>query len=462
MLDSQNITSQEIELVLNESVAHLACDDQGIEEEITIAFQESLKEMKALQEGSPGKISSFGHTVLDILGVVGIFLPPLDIVADAFNACWYAYEGRFVLAGLSAVSMVPVAGDVLGKGGKVSIIIAKNLKKVPAAGPFLAKTFTKLGDKALTEAASAIQKLLKAHKTQITGKVVKLIEKHKMFKWVVRKIGSEEMVVKALDRAITKFYGINKDQIPEVMRKELEGEGLTSAPDEDEEVHDDDPDALSPEEEDSVEKSQGPVQSSASIMGGSIVGMKSSAKQKEIIRDLKILAKDAKRAKKIARAKLQKKVELAQDELGLDPDTVSQLRDEPEEERMAIINAEEDPERRKVLRKVLFQEGKLVKTVIDFEELRSKKVDEMFLSQMGGWLKLALNWMFGGATAPIAFRGTERELKSLSNALGGEKNFIETAKRFGLDHPTTYKSKSKLDVAIKGFEKETGLKWPFK
>ena len=56
--------------------------------------------------------------------------------------------------------MVPVAGDVLGKGGKVSIIIAKNLKKVPAAGPFLAKTFTKLGDKALTEAASAIQKLL--------------------------------------------------------------------------------------------------------------------------------------------------------------------------------------------------------------------------------------------------------------------------------------------------------------
>ena len=283
-----------------------------------------------------------------------------------------------------------------------------------------------------------------------------------MFKWVVRKIGSEEMVVKALDRAITKFYGINKDQIPEVMRKELEGEGLTSAPDEDEEVHDDDPDALSPEEEDSVEKSQGPVQSSASIMGGSIVGMKSSAKQKEIIRDLKILAKDAKRAKKIARAKLQKKVELAQDELGLDPHTVSQLRDEPEEERMAIINAEEDPERRKVLRKVLFQEGKLVKTVIDFEELRSKKVDEMFLSQMGGWLKLALNWMFGGATAPIAFRGTERELKSLSNALGGEKNFIETAKRFGLDHPTTYKSKSKLDVAIKGFEKETGLKWPFK
>ena len=39
---------------------------------------------------------------------------------------------------------------------------------------------------------------------------------------------------------------------------------------------------------------------------------------------------------------------------------------------------------------------------------------------------------------------------------------MTSAKKFGLDDPRTYKSKTKLDKAIKDFEKTTGLVWPFK
>jgi len=249
---------------------------------------------------------------------------------------------------------------------------------------------------------------------------------------------------------------MDPDNAPEWLRDEF-GEPSPSAAEPDEP---EDPYALSPEEEDAAEDAAGPVQSSASIMGGSIEGMQSSAKQKQIIRDLKKLGRDSKKA--LAQAELEQKIELAQDELGIDKETLMQFRDESDAEKSAIIHSEDEFEKRQILRKVLFQEEKLVKTVIDFEDLRSEKVDEMFLSQMGGWIKIALNYMFGGPGAPMVFRGKEREVKSLASALGGEKNFIETARRFGLDHPTTYKSKAKLDVAIKGFEKETGLKWPFK
>ena len=450
MLKSSDIILKEIDQTLYESLDMDLDKSEIYEDEILAAFQEALNETTLLNEG---KASDFGHLVLDVVGVAGTLVEPVGITADAINALWYASEGKWVLASLSAVSMVPLVGDVAGKGGKIAIVITKRLNKIPKIGPYLAKIFTKLSDEALIKVTKNLQNILRTHKAQITGRIVKLIEKHGWFKWLAKRFGGEEVVVRALDKAITRFYGMNSEDAPKWLRDEL-GEPKSS------DAEPDDPHALTPDEEASIEKSQGAVQSSASIMGGSIAGMQSSAKQKEIIRDLKKIGRDAKQA--LAQAEMEKKIEIAQDELALDPHTLMQLRDEPDVEKSAIINAEDDPARRKALRKVLFQEEKLVKTVIDFEELRSKKVDEMFLSEMGGWFKLALNWMFGGAAAPIAFRGTERELKSLSSALGGEKNFIETAKRFGLDHPTTYKSKSKLDIAIKGFEKETGLQWPFK
>ena len=48
------------------------------------------------------------------------------------------------------------------------------------------------------------------------------------------------------------------------------------------------------------------------------------------------------------------------------------------------------------------------------------------------------------------------------NALGSEARYIKSARDYGLNNPKTFKNKNKLTKAVKGFEKATGLKWPFK
>ncbi|PSN13170.1 hypothetical protein C7293_17100 [filamentous cyanobacterium CCT1] len=51
--------------------------------------------------------SDIGHTVLDIAG----FIPVVGAIADLANAAWYAAEGDYFNAGLSAVSAIPGIGD---------------------------------------------------------------------------------------------------------------------------------------------------------------------------------------------------------------------------------------------------------------------------------------------------------------------------------------------------------------
>ena len=104
----------------------------------------------------------------------------------------------------------------------------------------------------------------------------------------------------------------------------------------------------------------------------------------------------------------------------------------------------------------------LVEIVIDFEELKKQELNESFLAMFGGWVEQILGSIFTGRSLPLAVKGSSRDVKSFAKALGGEKDYIEAARKYGLDHPTTYKNKAKLNNAIKGFEKDTGLKWPFK
>ena len=110
----------------------------------------------------------------------------------------------------------------------------------------------------------------------------------------------------------------------------------------------------------------------------------------------------------------------------------------------------------------LIKEDKLTTITLDFNKLKKQKLDESFLAMFGGWVEQILGSMFGGRSLPLAVKGSQRDVQSFARALGGEKSYLEAVKRYGLDHPTTYKNRSKLDNAIKGFERETGLKWPFK
>ena len=108
-------------------------------------------------------------------------------------------------------------------------------------------------------------------------------------------------------------------------------------------------------------------------------------------------------------------------------------------------------------------EGQLIGITIDFSEIRRKQkhLDESFLVMFGAWVKWLLEKMFGGGSIPGTIKGSKSEVESFARAMGSEKRYIETAKRYGLDHPTTYKNKAKLSSATKSFERETGIKWPF-
>ena len=110
------------------------------------------------------------------------------------------------------------------------------------------------------------------------------------------------------------------------------------------------------------------------------------------------------------------------------------------------------------------KEDKLEEVVIDFQEMRSQELNESFYMALGASIRLAIDSIFGYGFFPakLKVKGTEREAKAVVNALKSEAKYVKAAKDYGLTNPRTFKSKNKLTNAIKGFERVTGLKWPFK
>jgi hypothetical protein len=66
-------------------------------------------------------LSDAGHFALDTAGIV----PFIGETADLTNAIWYSKQGQYLNAAFSLMSMIPEAGDLLGKGGKVATWILK-------------------------------------------------------------------------------------------------------------------------------------------------------------------------------------------------------------------------------------------------------------------------------------------------------------------------------------------------
>lgn len=113
----------------------------------------------------------------------------------------------------------------------------------------------------------------------------------------------------------------------------------------------------------------------------------------------------------------------------------------------------------------LLNEEEIVSIHIDLEELKKNELNESFLAMFGSSIKLILDRMFGGrvgSPAGWAISGSRGDINSFARTVGREKKYIESSKKYGLDNPKTFQDKRKLDKAIKGFEKDTGLKWPFK
>jgi hypothetical protein len=109
------------------------------------------------------------------------------------------------------------------------------------------------------------------------------------------------------------------------------------------------------------------------------------------------------------------------------------------------------------------ESGDLTPIVIDFDQLKSGKIEEFnVLQMMGSGIKMLLRQMFGGSSIPVTVRGSQSDVKSFARALGGEKRYMQAYKKYGLNDPRTYKSRFKLNKSVRDFERKTNLKWPFK
>tara|TARA_R100001510_G_C7641086_1_gene198705 strand:+ start:1012 stop:1353 length:342 start_codon:yes stop_codon:yes gene_type:complete len=105
----------------------------------------------------------------------------------------------------------------------------------------------------------------------------------------------------------------------------------------------------------------------------------------------------------------------------------------------------------------------LTPVILDLEELKNGKLEEFnVLGQMGSAIKLIMQQMFGGAAIPVTVRGNRGDVKSFARTIGREKRYMDAYRKYGLNDPRTYKSRFKLNKAVRDFERRTRLKWPFK
>jgi RHS repeat-associated protein len=68
------------------------------------------------------------HDVLDVLG----FIPVVGDVIDLGNGVYYLIEGDYTNAALSAIAIIPIAGDLVSKTGKTAIKVAGKADEVAA------------------------------------------------------------------------------------------------------------------------------------------------------------------------------------------------------------------------------------------------------------------------------------------------------------------------------------------
>lgn len=141
-----------------------------------IANQLLIEELNLLSEY---KLRNFA------LDVAGLF-PGVGEGADVINAVDLAKQGDYLSSAFSLISMIPVAGDVIGKGGKLAMLGSKAAQKTVAVGvakvmPKAIKFFkvlvTKYGKKfpALKKLIPKLQKELEDFVKEATGETVQAV-----------------------------------------------------------------------------------------------------------------------------------------------------------------------------------------------------------------------------------------------------------------------------------------------
>ena len=101
--------------------------------------------------------------------------------------------------------------------------------------------------------------------------------------------------------------------------------------------------------------------------------------------------------------------------------------------------------------------------ILDELDLNRQELDESFLVMFGNTVKWLLKSIFNSAppASSLKIKGSPAQIDAFAKLLSGEKKYMDSFIKYGLDNPATYKSKSILDKAIRDFEAATKLKWIF-
>ena len=105
-------------------------------------------------------------------------------------------------------------------------------------------------------------------------------------------------------------------------------------------------------------------------------------------------------------------------------------------------------------------ESELKELIFDLGAARKGELNENILHVFAAWIQYLLSKMFKGRKVPVKVRGNRIEISAFTDALVNEKRYMNYIKKYGLDDPMTYKQKGKLDLAIRGFEREAKINWP--
>ena len=99
---------------------------------------------------------------------------------------------------------------------------------------------------------------------------------------------------------------------------------------------------------------------------------------------------------------------------------------------------------------------------IDLGAARRGEVNELFLRFFGKYIQSILGAMFGGSSIPVNVKGNKKEISSFARTIARDKRYMSSVAKYGLNDPRVFKDKFKLRKAIAGFERTTGIKYPFR
>ena len=106
--------------------------------------------------------------------------------------------------------------------------------------------------------------------------------------------------------------------------------------------------------------------------------------------------------------------------------------------------------------------SEIVKQTIDLNQI-DKPLTEAYYTAFANKVRdMMLDLYSMGYDVPMNIKGTSSQVDSFMKALKGEKRYMDSYLKHGLNDPKTMSSKYALSNSVKQFELETGLRWPFK